>query len=209
MPTEWLKSSIPGIIILGTIGSIIAVYMLALAKWFANRYLWRVAHVYLTQHARPYVRARALTRRLYRHKEVSKLIFFSSLLLLSLALSFLLFSAALLGTIYSFCSTYPATAWWQFILVAVTLVLAHGLLKDISGVAGAWQVLVLEDYNFISKLVGKGQNVWKVMQILDEVEADEAKKREESKRLLQLPTTTLPELPNAVTSESPPQVKSP
>lgn len=203
MTTVWLKTSIPGIIILGAIGSILAIYLLRLVKWFTNRYLLPVFIIYITQHARPYAYGRALTRRLYRRKEVSKLFFHLTLGIAGAALGGLLLIMAMSLTIYSFCHSYPTTSWWNFIFVAVTFVLGHSCLMDICWFAGVWQVLGREDHDFIRGLVKDGHNVWTVLKILDDLDAEEAKKKEEANKAL-LATGVAPDQLNNAKTPNPP-----
>jgi hypothetical protein len=107
MFVQWLKISIPGIILLGTVGSILAVYLLGLGKWLAKRYLFPALEIYAATNVRPYVFARALATRLSRRKESTKLLFFSLVMFICAVISSILFLGAIIFTVFFFTIAFP------------------------------------------------------------------------------------------------------
>lgn len=171
---NWFKTSIIGIVLLGSVGSILAVFIIGGVKWFTKRYILEFILSYLAQHARSYASGVLLTQRFVKRNQIEKLIFqcvffvggslFSTSVLLTLI-------AATFVVIYRSYSQHLPVSGLGIGLIITTLVCFHSWFKDMSFTTGMYSVLIADDLKAVRSLLEKHRSVEKILE-LDEGKTD-------------------------------------
>jgi hypothetical protein len=143
---NWLKTTVLGIILLGAIGSIAALYILKLLRWLLRKPAWRVYFRVLISNLRPLLVSWLMTSRYVETKEDVKLLVNSMMLIASANVAlvlFILFSVE--SASYFFTVGVQLTAF-SFFLVTLACLSFIFLLRSTAAVAGMFSVLLLDDY---------------------------------------------------------------
>lgn len=148
---DWLKNSIPGIILLGALGSILALVLLGLAKRLLIQG-FTLLEKFILLNYRPYVVSRLLTRRFLNRGETAKLVVYAALSFGGWAWdSLLLLMLASLAVIRF--STSALQGWGiGYCLVVGAFVVLMLWLRDAVGAAGVFSVLFSDDSKEMKRL---------------------------------------------------------
>jgi hypothetical protein len=174
---DWLKTSIVGIILLGAVGSILAVIILNGLKWFAKRYIIEWLLRYVSQYARSYVSAVILTRRFVKHKQFEKLIFQCVFAIGEAFFSgsiFLVLFIASCGAIYRAHLNHVPISNIDIGLIVAALVFLHLCLKDVNFIAGMYFVLMADDLKEVESLLKKSKSLASILKLTDGGSSDQS-----------------------------------
>ena len=161
---DWLKGSIPGIIILGAIGSVVAVYALSGVKWLLQRFFY----TYFAQHLRPYVYAKILTQRFINRKETESFIFFCVFAVVGMFASWCIATALVFACFYSYFTVGVSYSYGQIAILSITLVALHLACKDAFAMAAIWSVLMQDVHKDLQKLLKKPGLVYRAYGLVEE-----------------------------------------
>ena len=174
---SWLKSSILGIIILGALGSILAIFMLRFLKWLVRRYALTCLASYAARNVRPYILASVMTTRLIRMKETEKLIFYSLYSAVSFMFNTVIMEVLIIATVYVFIKYGTTLGNLQIVMVALTFIAANCWVREMFSFSGITRVLLYDDYLEVTKklkdILKTPRNVFDMAKVITEMNLDQ------------------------------------
>ncbi len=140
----WLKSSIPGIVLLGAIGSIVAYLFLKLCAWLVRRYMKGIIIKVVTPLLRNMLTAKLVADHLdgkYPNKAIAH---FTYIVVFLCASTVMVFSFLSLIILY-FIIRGPVLGLGIFILIIIDFLVFYAWLSDFSAFSGAYQIYLRHD----------------------------------------------------------------
>ena len=144
--TEWLKTTVPGIILLGAVGSIVALFILKALGWIARRLALTAAERFFFFALRPMMTAYLLASRYARSNDLKRLIALSVMVTGGFFLSTGLSVVLIVAVIFYFTTVGPILTPAAFVLVTSTGLILIMWVRDGAALAGIFRTLLERDY---------------------------------------------------------------
>ena len=141
---EWFKTTMPGIVLLGAFGSIIAFYLLKLLHWIANKYLSSLLRRFFLPMFRYHVLHKLVALTFADTTSTKSVIHFIYLVAELIITSLLLVFTLSLTCIY-FIVKGAVLSYGSFLLVVISFLAFYMWLRDVSGFFGAFMVTIRKD----------------------------------------------------------------
>src|ERR1044071_1539893 len=151
--SEWLKTTVPGVITLGAIGSIVAVGLLKAASIIGRRLFKSTLDRLFFSTFRPFSFAALLTYRYPAEGRWADLVIYAISLCRAAAAEFVLFGIGVLSTVIIALRLGVQSPGLLVTVVIFTGVLGILLLRDVMGIAGIWAVRFQRDHVELRKLL--------------------------------------------------------
>jgi hypothetical protein len=155
--SEWLKTTVPGIITLGTIGSVIAVLLLKVAAVVWKRAFGAALERFFLWNFRPFSFAALITYRYAAEGRWADLSIYATSLFTSAAAFLVLFGVSLIATIavaVQLGVKAPSLLATLVVFTGVTFIL---LLREVMSVAGLWSVRFQREHVALRNLLKNKQ----------------------------------------------------
>jgi len=143
--SAWLKSTIPGIIVLGAIGSILAYYILRLASAIGKRIVKPMLESVIFSNVRPFSEAALLTLGFANTNRWAQMVCYATFVFVEFAANFILFGLSLIATIVVLVHFGIDPPGLPITLVAITGFLLILLVRSFAALAGVYTVLFFRD----------------------------------------------------------------
>lgn len=151
---DWLRTSIPGLILIGTLGSLAALLLLRLVKLLTKRLLFPLGlRLLVPIMVRPLLQAAALTKRFVNRSEDTKLIVYAINTIGLYFLRFGLLTLLVLTTIIYFVYAGPRLTGVSFALMSLSGLLFILVVRDLFASAGILAVLLLNDLREVKRIL--------------------------------------------------------
>lgn len=150
--TDWLKNTILGTILLGALGSVLALFILKVMRWVAQKLGLFALKRFLIFQVRPFVQAGLLASRYAKSGDNHRLTMLFTFVVVSFAITCLLFIVFLFATIVDLAALGAHPRGLAVLLVTITGLLLVFLVRDIFALAGVSAFVFHSDFKEITKL---------------------------------------------------------
>ena len=143
---EWLKTSILGIIILGALGSILALILLRFGRWLFRKTIDSAySRFFFPWFRKPYILHQSLTNRLMEYEDKTKLLIYANWKLGNISITTALFFVMISVNILYFTISGIRLSTSSFILITLTFLVFRMWVDDVIGGLAVYDILLRSD----------------------------------------------------------------
>ncbi|HEY2091304.1 MAG TPA: hypothetical protein VGJ81_05415 [Thermoanaerobaculia bacterium] len=162
----WLKGTVPGIILLGALGSIVAYFLLQIASWLGRRLaLWIVGRAraagkqVLLFNLRPFARTLAIMLKYAGEKNQPKLVVWAMSILVAFWSEWTLFAGSLIATVVIGMYFGASRPVLLATIAGTTILLGVFLLRSVAELLAVYMVMFRRDVDQLNEALKSDSSV--------------------------------------------------
>ena len=163
--SEWLKTTIPGIVILGMFGSIVAYYVLKLFAFIGRKVFKPMVDRVLLSGVRPFSEGILMTMGFASSGRWAQLVSYVVFVMTTFVGNFVLFALSLIATIVVILHFGIDPPTLPITLVAITGLLFISFVRSFALMGGMFTVLFLQDRNAATRVLKDSETVFNVVKM--------------------------------------------
>ncbi len=173
----WLKNSLLGIIVLGTIGSVLAYFLLKISGWIARKLASTALERFLFFSLRPMMFTFVLAQRFLKANDIPRFLALSMFAIGGLFTSIIVTVLLLVADVFYFSTVGVRLTAGSFFLVTATGLFLIFLFRDIVSMAGYFRPVLERDWNSLRDQFKQNEKVTiaAAYQVFDEADPKKPK----------------------------------